>query len=91
VGNSNIVDRGGAITIAACSRTYAPTLYVSPPCLQPAGSNIHIYRARKCLSLLLVAPDSKSGDAIGGTRPAIEFFDELEIYPGDLPIAEAAD
>lgn len=59
------MDRGGAVTIVACSRTHAPTL------------------ARKCLSLLLVAPDSKSGYAIGGvTRPAIEFFDELEIYPG---------
>lgn len=64
VGNLNIVDRGGAVTIVACSRTHAPTL------------------ARKCLSLLLVAPESKIGDAIGGTRPATEFFDELEIYPG---------
>ncbi|PPR04303.1 hypothetical protein CVT24_013376 [Panaeolus cyanescens] len=36
--------------------------------------------ANQCLRLLLVPPSSESGEE--EVKPAIEFFDELEIYPG---------
>ncbi|ETW82029.1 hypothetical protein HETIRDRAFT_418029 [Heterobasidion irregulare TC 32-1] len=36
--------------------------------------------ARKALSLLLVPP--RAGDKHGPVKPAIEFFDQMEIYPG---------
>ncbi|TFK21686.1 magnesium-dependent phosphatase-1 [Coprinopsis marcescibilis] len=57
--------------IAACSRTHAPDL------------------AYRCLNLLLVpppaAPDgggSEDSSSFSRVTPAINFFDQLEIYPG---------
>jgi magnesium-dependent phosphatase 1 len=38
------------------------------------------YRANQCLRLLLVPPPKEQASAT--PKPAIEFFDELEIYPG---------
>ncbi|KAF9489913.1 hypothetical protein BDN71DRAFT_1455340 [Pleurotus eryngii] len=56
------------VVIAACSRTHAPAL------------------AQQALSLLLVPPPGaatadRSDDSLNA-QPAIEFFDQLEIYPG---------
>ncbi|KAJ3746902.1 magnesium-dependent phosphatase-1 [Lentinula raphanica] len=53
--------RSAGITIAAASRTSAPTL------------------ARSALNLLLVPPIKGNKE---GPAKAIEFFDQLEIYPG---------
>ncbi|KIK63493.1 hypothetical protein GYMLUDRAFT_163219 [Collybiopsis luxurians FD-317 M1] len=55
--------RTAGVTIAAASRTSAPTL------------------ARSALTLLLIPPDKGSDDK---PMKAIEFFDQLEIYPGNL-------
>ena len=45
--------------------------------------------ARKALSLLLVPP--RAGDKHGPVKPAIEFFDQMEIYPGkSTPPPDAA-
>lgn len=38
------------------------------------------HRADQCLRLLLVPPPKEQASAT--PKPAIEFFDELEIYPG---------
>ncbi|KAF9559369.1 magnesium-dependent phosphatase-1 [Agrocybe pediades] len=55
-----------SVTIAACSRTHAPDL------------------ANQCLRLLLVPPSTNNADGGKNAKPcpAIDFFDELEIYPG---------
>ncbi|KAJ3834278.1 magnesium-dependent phosphatase-1 [Lentinula raphanica] len=56
--------RTADVTIAAASRTSAPTL------------------ARSALNLLLVPPMNDMKGSKEGPAKAIDFFDQLEIYPG---------
>lgn len=76
--------RAAGVTIAACSRTHAPDLYVIHVYRVVLHLNVspHLYSARKALSLLLVPPAAGHKDASPTT--AIQFFDQLEIYPGTL-------
>lgn len=50
----------------------------SPPALAQA----HPRRARQALGLLLVPPETRNDEL----KPAIDFFDQLEIYPGTNPL-----
>lgn len=43
-----------------------------------------MYSARQALSLLLMPPPV--GDKDATPKPAIEYFDQLEIYPGELQL-----
>jgi len=64
------------VIIAACSRTEAPALYVVHFVFGDFSLNSLPRRARQCLQLLHL-PSVEDHPA----SPAIEFFDELEIYP----------
>ncbi|KAG6901565.1 hypothetical protein C0995_010499 [Termitomyces sp. Mi166 len=69
--------RGEKVTIAACSRTDAPRFCVILS-LSPRSCLTRLGRARQALSLLLIVPKPGDDEPIS----AINFFDELEIYPG---------
>ncbi|KNZ79034.1 Putative magnesium-dependent phosphatase P8B7.31, partial [Termitomyces sp. J132] len=69
--------RAEKVIIAACSRTHAPKLYVLS-FISPGFCLKSVFRARQALSLLLIAPKPGDGEPI----PAVNFFNELEIYPG---------
>lgn len=76
--------------VAACSRTSATDLYVTH-LLAHITLTLYIFlgrcRAYQALRLLLIPPQGTGKKSNGDTDtnkaiPAIEFFDQLEIYPG---------
>ena len=60
------------------------TEVVSTPALEAMRWIDGARRARQALSLLLVPP--QVGDKPGSPKPAIQFFDHLEIYPGSCTL-----
>ncbi|THH13126.1 hypothetical protein EW146_g7066 [Bondarzewia mesenterica] len=77
--------QSAGVIVAACSRTSAPELCVAAPLsFFPLHTNFIVCAgvdsARRALSLLLVPP--RAGDKHAPGRPAIQFFDQMEIYPG---------
>ena len=72
--------RKAGVLVAACSRTSAPKLCVNP--VYSVNVVNHHDSARQALNLLLI-PSPSDDDSV---QPAIEFFDQLEIYPGMFPV-----
>lgn len=76
--------QAAGVTIAACSRTDAPSLWViwTIPLLVVLRSALTCCtrRAREALDLILIPPRTGS-DSSAKPIPAIKFFDQLEIYP----------
>lgn len=77
--------REAGVVIAACSRTHTPKLYVLAPSKAKFVLLTCLCSARRALSLLLVPP--QVGRDRAASKPAIEFFDQLELYPGENPHA----